>query len=188
MAKERLMIIGTEGNPDYLVCARKNGYVLGIKPLLQCGVDQTAFGFRLRLQKAETGQDITNKHADVEGMTKVFAGIPWQKRSSKRFSTVVLTELAWGVEFQSQILDEVQGTVDQLLTEVSDKFEDDEQFLDYDDMREFLMDRYAEDSQKFLDAYHEYLAGQEGTSTTSSNTLPEGQVVAFPVSDSDVED
>jgi hypothetical protein len=182
------MIIGTEGKPDYLVCARKGGYVLGIKPLLQCGEDQCVYGFRLRLQKGQTGADITNKHADLEGMTKVFAGIPWKKRSSQRFSTMVLTELAWGVEFQEQILSEISTGLDDLLTEVSDKFADDETWIDFDDMRQFLGDAYSEQSEAYLNAYHEYLAQAQGTTTTSSDTLPEGQVVAFPIGDSDVED
>lgn len=186
MAEERLMIIGTEGNPDYLVCARKNGYVLGIKPLLQCSMDRTVWGFRLRLQKADTGQDIANKQADMDGMTKVFAAIPWQKRSSKRFSTVVMQEIAWGVEFTSNIMDEIKGALPEMIGEVADKFAADESFIDPEDMQDFLMEAYVTQAEGMLAQYNEYLAAQSGS--TEGDESPEGLVVAFPVSDSDVED
>ena len=52
--KVRNMIVGSEGHEDYLVIARQNGYVLGLKPLLMISSDEAQFGFRLRMQKAQT--------------------------------------------------------------------------------------------------------------------------------------
>jgi len=83
--KERTMIAGSEGNEDYLVIARQNGYVLGIKPLLMIGPDQAQYGFRLRMQKAQTAEDISKvPEAEAQSMLETFPEVPWSKRSPTR--------------------------------------------------------------------------------------------------------
>ena len=181
--EKRLMITGTEGQPDYLVVARRNGYVLGIKPLLQCSMDQSVFGFRLRLQKAATGQDIANKQLDAEGMTKVFTQIPWHKRSSKRFSTVITSTLSWGVEFTPKILEVITQELGGMLDEVGKCFEDGEEWIDPTDMHAFLIHSYGELAEKWRKEYEAFLAENEGTAQESG----EGQIVAFPSGEADID-
>lgn len=121
--KKRVLFAGSEGNPDYLVIARQNGYVLGIKPLLQISKDISQYGFRLRMQKSASVDDKVHElpAAEKESMLKTFPEIPWSKRSSERFSTMLMRQTAFGWEFRQKMLEEVKTNLVELLDEVIGK-------------------------------------------------------------------
>ena len=118
--KKRQLFAGSEGNPDYLVIARQNGYVLGIKPLLMISGDISQYGFRLRMQKSSGGDDKVHKleSAEKDAMLKAFPEIPWSKRSTERFSTMLMRQAAFGWEFRVKMLEEVKEKLVELLDEV----------------------------------------------------------------------
>lgn len=173
----RVMIRGTEGNEDYLVCARKGGYILGIKPLLSMNDSATEFGFRLRLMKAQGVEDIKNTKADTEGMLEVFKDIPWMKRSEERFSTVLLDAVAFGPMFLDKILGEIPTKMTELLDSLASKFADDEKFMNRKDVEAFLLESYTEIATKWAEKYAEYKAGQ---SAATPNNGDGADVIAFP--------
>lgn len=118
--KKRVLFSGSEGNPDYLVIARQNGYVLGIKPLLMIAADISQYGFRLRMQKSSNVDDKVHKleAAEKEAMLETFPEIPWSKRNTERFSTMLMRQAAYGWEFRDKMLTEVKENLVELLAEV----------------------------------------------------------------------
>ena len=177
-AKQRVMIEGTEGNPDYLVMAKDQGYILGIKPLLLIGADATQFGFRLRMQKdAEAKTDIENTAADLDTMQAVFAEVPWSKRSSARFSTVLLNDITYGVEFLDKIKDGVTNGFTELFSEIKSKIEP-VQVEHQKDVLAWLQERYDTMIEEVRKAYAEHKG--EGTTDKADGVA---DVIAFPTGD-----
>lgn len=175
---DRLMITGTEGNEDYLVCARKDGYVLGIKALYVPGEDNGQFALRLRLVKAKGTEDISNTSADVEGMSKVFAGIPWQKRNDVRFSTVLLKPVSWGIMYPEKFFEAIGAELPGLLDSIDERFEDDEHFMDREDCEAYLLERFEEMTVEGAKTWAEYKAGEEKATNEGG-----GDLLQFPGSD-----
>ena len=161
-AAKRIMFEGTEGNKDYLVIARSNGYILGIKPLVVISMDGGQYGFRLRMQKASTDQDISNTAADAEGMTEVFTDIPWSKRSTTRFSTVILTEVPWGIEYADKFRTTVLEGFGALLEAVQEKLGE-VSLVNPDDAKDFLTEGYNALVDQFQASYAKFLASKEGS-------------------------
>ena len=180
----RTMIRGTEGKEDYLVCARKGGYILGIKPLLMMSDSQTEFGFRLRLVKAAGDEDIKNTKADTEGMLEVFADIPWNKRSEVRFSTVLTTSISFGVQFLTKVLEEIPTKLTEMLDSLATKFADDEKFMNRKDIEAFLTEAYTEQANDVAQKYADYKAQTAGGGASPS----EGSADIVPIHGGDIED
>lgn len=177
---QRQMITGTEGNEDYMVCARKGGYILGIKPLLAAGGSNVEFGFRLRLQKAEGDEDIQNTKADSEGMLEVFTDIPWMKRSETRFSTVLMQSIAYGIGFLDKVHEQIKETLPGLLDGLAEKFTEDEKFMNRPDVEAFLMESYIKATEEISAYIKQQEAGAGAHGTTEG-----GDVVQFPGGDDD---
>lgn len=179
-AKERDMIIGTEGNKDYLVIAEQDGFILGLKPLLLIGGDASQYGFRLRMQQAETGKpDIENKQATLDSMQKAFSQIPWSKRSSTRFSTVLLSDCAYGVEFIDKISDEALGGFGVLISEIEGHLDEGIELLDLLDTVTFVKERYTSMLAEVRTAYAEFTA----KSNKTKNSTHVADVLSFPTDD-----
>lgn len=145
-ATTRTMITGSEGNEDYMVIARSNGYVLGIKALLKIGPDFSQYGFRMRMQKADLkpGENIESlPQAEKDKMVKTFAKIPWGKRSLVRFSTVLTVGSSYGYDFRQQLLEEASDKMGEMIGEVGEHI-DPVKFLDKEDAVTFLNEKFAE--------------------------------------------
>ena len=178
-AKQRVMIVGTEGNPDYLVMAKDQGFILGIKPLLLISMDQTQFGFRLRMQKDEDAKtDIENTSGDLAIMQSVFSDVPWSKRSSTRFSTVLLNDISYGVEFLDKIKGEVNEGFVKLFGEIVEKIAP-VIVEDESDVIKFLTERYETIIEDVRQAYAQH---KDGDNTPSKND-DVADVIAFPQKD-----
>jgi hypothetical protein len=173
----RLMITGTEGHEDYMVCARRNGYVLGIKPLIAMQHDYSMFGVRLRLQRSAPKTDISNTKESIEGMTKVFAQIPWEKRNEERFSTVLHQQIPWGIAFTQPYIEEAKKLAKTFLASISEKFAEGESFIDEADTLSFLIEQIDEQANTWAEKWGEYQ--QEVTQQASAKPKP-GEVVPFP--------
>jgi|Cruoilmetagenom7_1024161.scaffolds.fasta_scaffold00637_28 hypothetical protein len=175
-AKQRVMIIGTEGNPDYMVIAQDQGFILGIKPLLLIGMDGAQYGFRLRLQKdVDSKTDIENTHADLDTMQAVFTGIPWSKRSSTRFSTVLLNEVSYGVEFIDKIKTEVFNGFSTLFDEIVETIAP-VTLNDETDTLKFITERFELMLTEVAGAYAQYKG--EGKQAEQNGDVAD--VIAFP--------
>ena len=175
--QNRVMIAGTEGNADYLVIAKQKGFILGIKPLLMVQMDQTQFGFRLRLQKADDAKtDIENKQGNLELMQQVFADIPWSKRSGKRFSTVLVNEIGYGVEFLDKVREGALEGFPKMVDEIKAKIAPVE-IEDEDDVAKFTIERYLQVLAEIDESYAKYKKGED----TSIKKQPGiADVIAFP--------
>ena len=173
----RTMIKGTEGREDYLVCARKAGYILGIKPLLSMNDSMTEFGFRLRLQKSKGTEDISNTKAEATAMLEVFSDIPWMKRSEARFSTVLMDAIAFGPTFLDKILEEIPTKMGSLLDSLATKFSDDEKFMNRKDVEAFLLEAYTEAATDLVAKYAAYKAGKDAHEEVGEGGA---DVIAFP--------
>lgn len=180
-AKDRDMIVGTEGGKDYLVIAESNGFVLGLKPLLLVGMDNAQYGFRLRMQQAEGSKpDIENKTATLGLMNETFAEVPWSKRSSTRFSTVILADSAYGVEFLDKIeLDALEG-FGALITSIIERIAPVE-VNDYSDMINFIVERYTAMIGEIRKAWEEH------NSKPKKKESDVADVLSFPSKGDDVE-
>lgn len=178
-AKEREMIVGTEGGKDYLVIAEQDGFVLGLKPLLLIGPDTSQYGFRLRMQQGfDEKPDIENKNALLEGMQSVFKDVPWAKRSSTRFSTVLLTECAYGVELLDEVKKDALGNFGKLIDTIVESIAP-IAINDPVDLVNFVTERYTTMIDEVDKAYAEYTSKKQKTEGVAD-------VLAFPSSD-DVE-
>lgn len=183
-AKEREMIIGTEGNKDYLVIAEQDGFILGLKPLLLIGMDQAQYGFRLRMQEAENDKpDIENKQAKLDKMQAVFTGVPWSKRSSTRFSTVLLAEVSYGIEFLDKVKEEAVNGYGKLVDTIAEGIAPVE-ISDPVDLVNFVTERYEEMIEEVRKAYAEYQSGKSGKGKKASEAA---DVLSFPTSGDDIE-
>lgn len=177
----RVMIKGTEGKEDYLVCARKGGYILGIKPLMSMNDSQTEFGFRLRLQKAQSSEDIKNTKADSEGLLEVFSEIPWMKRSGLRFSTVLMTSIAYGPSFIDEMTADLKVKLPELLDSLADKFAKDEKFMNRKDVEAFLMEQYDKVAAECVEAWKAFKASGKQAATGASDGDDDGaDIIKFP--------
>ena len=175
-AKQRVMIIGSEGNPDYLVMAKDQGFILGIKPLLMISMDATQYGFRLRMQKDDEAKtDIENESADLDTMQAVFTEVPWSKRSSTRFSTVLLNDISYGVEFTDKIKDLVKQGYTELFSEIVAKIEPVD-VIEQTDVIKFLWERFEIMVDEVSKAYAEHKEGGE----TPAKNKDVADVIAFP--------
>jgi hypothetical protein len=171
---ERKMITGTEGNPDYLVIAKQDGFELGLKPLVLIGIDQSQYGFRLRLVKGEHA-DIENEKQNLETMQHVFAEIPWSKRSGTRFSTVLLNECAYGIEFLNKVREQAKQGAQTLVAAVIEKVEPVELFDTLDTMA-FVEETYDSILDEIEVEFSKYKAEQQ--QSTKSQIVAD--VLAFP--------
>lgn len=103
-AKEKnfKFIIGTEGNPDYLVVAESSDVVLGVKPILAIvpqptGLVEILIGARVRLarNKGEEGTVVQFSAESVKKMTKkeplskFYPDIAWEKSDDTRCSVQI---------------------------------------------------------------------------------------------------
>jgi hypothetical protein len=141
--KVRTMIVGSEGHEDYLVIARQNGYVLGIKPLLMISSDEAQFGFRLRMQKAQTTEDISKvPEAETQSMLQTFPEIPWSKRNATRFSTMLLRPSSFGWDFRKEIIKDAKKSLAEMVKDVKAKIEPIKLF-DEKDVMKFLTDGFT---------------------------------------------
>lgn len=178
-AKERDMIIGTEGGKDYLVIAEDNGFVLGLKPLILIGPDASQYGFRLRMQQGTTDKpDIENKQAVLEGMQETFNGVPWSKRSSTRFSTVLLSDCAYGVELLDKVKEEALGGFGMLLSTVEGAI-DPVDLLDLTDTVNFITEKYTSMIAEVSEAYAQYQS-KDNKATHQDHVA---DVLSFPTDD-----
>ncbi len=177
--KVRTMIKGSEGNEDYLVIARQNGYVLGIKPLLMIGTDQAQYGFRLRMQKAQTAEDISKvPEAEAQSMLETFPEVPWGKRSPTRFSTMLMKESSYGWNFREQIMKDALTNTSGMLDDVIEKVAPIKLFD-------------AKDALKFLnDGYKGIVTMIEESMEQNNKSSGKGtaDIVAFPNADEDDND
>lgn len=103
---EYLMMIGTGGQPDYLLFASKMGIGLGVKPMLIADGDNvkvpgtTIFGARIR--SAGAGFDWTKKTTDEKGVVvpmkvdkaaqfrDAWPEVKWEETNDKRASAVIV--------------------------------------------------------------------------------------------------
>ena len=176
-AKERDMIVGTEGGKDYLVIAKQDGFVLGLKPLMMIGMDQSSYGFRLRMQQDSDKPDIENKNALLEQMQSVFSDIPWAKRSSTRFSTVLMSGSAYGVEFLDKIQEEALAGFGELIDTLVEHIAPAE-VIDPVDLVSFVTERYTSMIDEVRKAYAD---------ATQKQKTQEGvaDVLSFPTPQND---
>lgn len=177
-ATKRVLISGSEGNPDYLVIARQNGYVLGIKPLLMIAADVSQYGFRLRMQKADTSDEKVHKleSAEKDDMLKTFSDIPWSKRDTSRFSTMLMRQASYGWEFRVKMLEEAKENLIELLGEVVEKIKPLE-LLNQDDAMSFL-----------CEGMDEVIAMIENSQKKKEDEPAGAEVLAFPGMDEDTTD
>jgi len=177
--KERTMIVGSEGNEDYLVIARQNGYILGIKPLLMIGPDQATYGFRLRMQKAQTAEDISKvPEAETQSMLETFPEVPWSKRSSTRFSTMLMRESSFGWEFRESVIKEALSNTSEMVSDVVEKIAPIKLF-DEKDALKFLHDGY----KGIVTLIEESI--DQHNSKSSGNGKETADIVAFPGANED---
>ena len=135
-------IVGSEGNPDYLVIARQNGFILGVKPLVMFGSDASQYGFRLRMQKADKQEKVSDlPAAEKEMMLKTFSEIPWSKRSATRFSTMLLRQESLGWDFHTKVMEKAKVDLKEMLAEVTEKIAP-IKLLNEADALEFLIEGY----------------------------------------------
>lgn len=178
----RVMINGTEGNPDYLVVARSKGYVLGFKPLIHMNKDGGAFGCRLRMQAAPSDIPPAHTEAQLKHMLEVFPDIPWQKRSGTRFSTVLSRRIPWGIEFAEKALQTVQAGIAEMFDDI-DKAMGEVTYLNREDAEAFALDAYSSALDAMKGSYYAHMAKH---STTSLDTNEDGATVFnFPGASAD---
>jgi hypothetical protein len=175
------MIVGTEGGKDYLVIAEHNGFVLGLKPLLLISMDNSQYGFRLRMQRAETDKpDIENKQATLAKMDETFSEVPWSKRSSTRFSTVILADCSYGVEFLDKVESETLAGFGKLVDSIVERIAPVE-VNDPVDMVNFITERYTTMIEEIRKAWAEHNAPAQKKESDVADVL------SFPSKGDDVE-
>lgn len=171
--KVRTMIVGSEGHEDYLVIARQNGYVLGLKPLLMISSDQAEFGFRLRMQKAQTMEDISKvPEAEAQSMLNTFPEIPWSKRSPTRFSTMLLRPSSYGWDFRTEIIKDAKKSLVEMVKDVKSKIEP-IKLIDEKDTMKFLTEGFTGIIKLIEDSI-------EKNDKPSSKDQGTADIVAFP--------
>lgn len=175
--KNRVMITGSEGNPDYLVIARQNGFILGVRPLLQFGPDASQYGFRLRMQKADQkGNIIELPEAEKEIMLKTFPDIPWSKRSMTRFSTMLMRQETLGWDFHEKVAVKAKTDLVEMLEEVAKKIVP-VKLLNQSDAVDFVTEGY----DAIIGALKEESGGPSGEPMDEEGDI--NNVVDFPGGD-----
>ena len=108
-------------------------------------------------------------------MQNVFANVPWAKRSSTRFSTVLLSDCAYGVELLDKVKEEALGNFGKLIDTIAESI-DPVAVNDPVDLVNFVTERYTAMIDEVSVAYAEF---------TSKKPKQKGvaDVLAFPSSD-----
>lgn len=89
-----ILIRGTEGNFDYALIDKRDGFALGIKPLIQISEDTTSFAFRVRaVPFIEETDNVTapvfgDDDAIVQKMVATYSGLSFSKIDPSRASTM----------------------------------------------------------------------------------------------------
>ncbi len=166
----RVMLKGTEGNDDYLIIARDSGFVLGFKPLLGLGPDNGKWGCRLRMVPAPSDIPIAKTPANLEKMTDVFTGIPWQKRSEERFSTMFLKSMEWGISFPKKIIATVEKGLPELFDEIEEKLGE-IKFLNRKDAELFAIEAFKSQLKEVHDSYLKWKGEHDEKGTASADVI-----------------
>ena len=106
---EKQFIVGTEGNPDYLVVASLAGHVLGVKPITLQMPDRTYLGVRVRsVYKAQEG-DMVSENEVVSITHKDAFDIDFDKQDESRASTMFLASVPRMIWQQDDLITAVEA-------------------------------------------------------------------------------
>jgi hypothetical protein len=111
-----LMMLGTDGNLDYIVIARVGDVVLGLKPnsISEGPNDTTYIGCRLR---AASAKGVFPEEANIHSIAakshdfgKAFPAVEWEKTDATRASTQICAFLEGSIRKQPEkVLKDIEG-------------------------------------------------------------------------------
>lgn len=115
VASDLRYMVGTHGDPDYLVIAQNGDVALGIKPLFQADSSHAVSFMGLRLRSARVKQkakavqtpDGAAKFPTPMPLDQAWPNIQWDKKDNYRCSVVIGTMINKGVNDFPKVIDTI---------------------------------------------------------------------------------